>query len=115
MPKMKDEEFSPSEYLRMKKYDEAKKAFGDMKMNEYRITYLAYDLMNKKLVNMDAVKTILELAVEQHPNSSIVYSRWGDYYLKIKDKPNAIKSFQKALSLDPTDQQTKDNLNNLKK
>ncbi len=115
MPKMKNDEFSPSEYLRMKKYDEAKKAFGDMKMNEYQITYLAYDLMNKKPVNMNAVKTILDLAVEQHPNSSIVYSRWGDYYLKINDKPNAIKSFQKALSLDPTDQQTKDNLNNLKK
>lgn len=115
MPKMKNDEFSPSEYLRMKKYDEAKKAFGDMKMNEYQITYLAYDLMNKKPVNMNAVKTILDLAVEQHPNSSIVYSRWGDYYLKINDKQNAIKSFQKALSLDPTDQQTKDNLNNLKK
>ena len=115
MPKMKNDEFSPSEYLRMKKYDEAKKAFGDMKMNEYQITYLAYDLINKKPVNMNAVKTILDLAVEQHPNSSIVYSRWGDYYLKINDKQNAIKSFQKALSLDPTDQQTKDNLNNLKK
>lgn len=115
MPKMKNDEFSPSEYLRMKKYDEAKKAFEDMKMNEYQITYLAYDLMNKKPVNMNAVKTILDLAVEQHPNSSIVYSRWGDYYLKINDKPNAIKSFQKALSLDPTDQQTKDNLNNLTK
>ena len=115
MPKMKDNEFSPSEYLRMKKYEEAKKAFGEMKMNEYQITYLAYDLMNKKPLNMDAVKTILDLAVEQHPNSSIVYSRWGDYYLKINDKPNAIKSFQKALSLDPTDQQTKENLNSLTK
>ena len=115
MPKMKDNEFSPSEYLRMKKYEEAKKAFGEMKMNEYQITYLAYDLMNKKPLNMDAVKTILDLAVEQHPNSSIVYSRWGDYYLKINDKSNAIKSFQKALSLDPTDQQTKENLNSLTK
>lgn len=115
MPKMKADEFSPSEYLRMKKYEEAKKAFGEMKMNEYQITYLAYDLMNKKPLNMEVVKTILDLAVEQHPNSSIVYSRWGDYYLKINDKPNAIKSFQKALSLDPTDQQTKDNLNNLTK
>ena len=115
MPKMKDDEFSPSEYLRMKKYEEAKKAFGEMKMNEYQITYLSYNLLNKKPLNMKAVKTILDLAVEQHPNSSIVYSRLGDYYLKINDKLNAIKSFQKALSLDPTDQQTKDNLNNLTK
>ena len=115
MPKMKDDEFSPSEYLRMKKYEEAKKAFGEIKMNEYQITYLSYNLLNKKPLNIKAVKTILDLAVEQHPNSSIVYSRLGDYYLKINDKLNAIKSFQKALSLDPTDQQTKDNLNNLTK
>jgi len=115
MPRMKDDEFSPSEYLKMKKYDDAKKAFRAMKMNEYQITYLAYDLMNKKPLNMDAVKTILEVAIEQHPNSSIVHSRWGDYYLKLNDKPNANKSYQKALELDPTDQQTKDTLNSLTK
>jgi len=115
MLKMKDDEFSPSEYLMMKKYDEAKKAFGAMNMNEYKITYLAYDLMNKKPLNMDAVKTILEVAIKQHPNSSIVHSRWGDYYLKLNDKPNAIKSYQKAVELDPNDQQTKDVLETLKK
>ena len=115
MPRMKDDEFSPSEYLKLKKYDEAKKAFGAMKMNEYQITYLSYDLMNKKPLNMDAVKTILDLAIEQHPNSSIVYSRWGDYYLKLNDKTNAIKNYQKAVELDPTDQQAKDILNGLTK
>lgn len=115
MPRMKDDEFSPSEYLKMKKYDEAKKAFGAMKMNEYQITYLAYDLMNKKPLNMDAVKTILDVAIEQHPNSSIVYSRWGDYYLKLNDKLNAIKSYQKVLELDPSDQQVKEILETLKK
>ncbi len=115
MPKMKDEEFSPSEYLKMQKYAEAKKAFGEMKMNEYQITYLAYELMNKKPFNVEAVKTILDLAVAQNPNSSIVYSRWGDYYLKLKDKTKAIKSYQKALELDPNDQQTKDILAELAK
>jgi len=115
MPKMEDDEFSPSEYLKMKRYNEAKQAYGAMKMNEYQITYLAYDLMNKKPINIDAVKTILDLALEQHPDSSIVYSRWGDYYLKLNDKPNAIKSYQKAIELDPTDQQTRDILNSLTK
>ena len=115
MPKMKDDEFSPSEYLKMKKYDEAKEAFAAMKMNEYQITYLAYNLMHKNPLDMDAVKTILDVAIEQHPNASIVYSRLGDYYLKTNDKPNAIKSYQKALELDPTDQQTIDILNDLKK
>jgi CubicO group peptidase (beta-lactamase class C family) len=114
MLKMKANEFSPSEYLKMKQYDEAKKAFRAMKMNEYQITYLAYDLMNKKPLDMDAVKLILDVALEQHPNSSIVYSRWGDYYIKLNDKPSAIKSYQKALELDPNDEQTKEILENLK-
>ncbi len=113
MPKMKDNEFSPGEYLRMKKYDEAKNGFRKMKMNEYQLTYIAYDLMNKKPMDTGAVKTILELAIEQHPNSSIAYSRWGDFYQKINDKSSAIKSYQKAIELDPTDQQTKDTLKSI--
>lgn len=39
MLKMKDDEFSPSEYLNMQKYDEAKKSFAAMNMNEGQITY----------------------------------------------------------------------------
>lgn len=108
MPKMKDDEFSPSEYLKIKKYGEAKKAYAAMKMNEYQITYLAYDIMNKKPFIGEAVKTILEVAIEQHPNSSIVYSRWGDFYLKLNDKAKATKSYERALALDPNDEQTKE-------
>ncbi len=115
MPKMKADEFSPSEYLKMGKYDEAKKAFAAMNMNEGQITYLAYDLTNRKPLNEKAVKTILEVATEQHPSSSMVYSRWGDLYLKLNDKATAIKNYQKALTLDPNDQQTKDILDNLQK
>lgn len=66
-------------------------------------------------MNSIAAKTILELATEQHPNSSMVYSRWGDFYLKLNDKPNAIKNYQKALELDPNDQQTNEILETLKK
>jgi CubicO group peptidase (beta-lactamase class C family) len=110
MIKMKRDEFSPNELLKLKRFDDAAKAFEDMKMNEYQITYLAYDLMNKKPLNSDEVITVLNVAKKQHPSSSIVYSRWGDYYLKINDKENAIKNFQKALELDPNDQQTKDML-----
>ncbi|MCZ8170072.1 MAG: serine hydrolase [Flavobacterium sp.] len=114
MPKMKDDEFSPSEYLKMRDYEAAKKAFAAMHLNEGQITYLAYDLMNAKPMNEKAVLTILELAKEQHPNSSMVYSRWGDYYLKRNDKPNAVKSYQKAIELDPNDTQIKDLLETLK-
>jgi CubicO group peptidase (beta-lactamase class C family) len=115
MQKMKTDEFSPGEYLKMKKYEDAKKGYGEMKMNEYQVTYLAYDLMNRKPMDTAAVKAILELAREQHPGSSIVYSRWGDYFIKMDDKANAIKNYQKALELDPADEQTKETLNELVK
>ena len=98
--KMKNDEFTPSEYLKARKYNKAKEGFKQMNMNEYQITYLAYDLLNKKQADFEAVKTVLELAQQQHPNSSIVYSRWGDYYLKINDKTNATKNYQKALDVE---------------
>jgi CubicO group peptidase (beta-lactamase class C family) len=111
--KMKDDEFTASEYLLAKKYDNAKEAFTKMNMNEYQISYLAYDLLNKKTPDLTAVITVLSVAEEQHPTSSIVYSRWGDYYLKISDKIKAISSYKKAYELDPTDKVVKETLDKL--
>ncbi|NJM53449.1 MAG: hypothetical protein HC846_08690 [Blastocatellia bacterium] len=105
MPKMRDDEFTPSEHLKAKRYTPAKEGFRQMKLNEYQITYLAYELFYRKPNDLQAVKTILELALEQHPNSAIVYARRGDFYLSQNDKANAGKSFQKALELDPNDKE----------
>lgn len=113
MVKMKEDEFSPSELLKLRRYDEAKTAFKAMNLNEYQITYVAYDLLNKKPADLEAVKTVLTAAQEQYPASSIVYSRWGDYYRKLTDKEKAIKSYQKAIELDPGDEQTKELLKSL--
>ena len=115
MIRMKADEFTPSELLRTKNYEAAKAGFRALKMNEYQITYLAYNYINKKKPLLDAAKAILEVAVEQNPNASVVYSRWGDYYLKMNDKPKAIISFSKALELDPSDTQSLEILNQLKK
>jgi hypothetical protein len=114
MLKMSDTTFSPSEYLSQKNYPKAKKAFADMKLNEYQISYIAYNLLNKKSLDFMGVKTILDVAIEQHPKSSIVYSRLGDYYLKINDKASAIKSLTRAVELDPNDLQVKELLDSLK-
>ena len=84
-------------------------------MNESQITYLAYNLMNKRPSDFEAVRAILELAEEQHPTSSMVYSRWGDYYQKTGNLKKAIESYQKVLTLDPNDQQTKEVLDKLTK
>jgi CubicO group peptidase (beta-lactamase class C family) len=115
MQRMSEDEYSPSEYLKQKKYSEAKAAYKEMKMNESQITYLAYNLMNKRPSDFEAVRAILELAEEQHPTSSMVYSRWGDYYQKTGNLKKAIESYQKVLTLDPNDQQTKEVLDKLTK
>ena len=113
MPKMSDSERSPTEWLRAKEYSKAKEGYRSMNLNEYQITYLAYNLLHTKATYYPAVKMILELAQEQHPNSSVVYSRWGDYYISIHEKENALNSYKKALELDPSDKQTKDLLRNI--
>ncbi len=113
MPKMKADEFSPGEHLRAKRYAAAKEGYANMNMNEYQLTYLAYDLFSKKKKDLEAVKIILDLAQEKFPQSSIVYRRWGDYYLYLGDKTAAKNNYLKALSLDPSDDNTKKALEEL--
>lgn len=97
--KMKPNEFTPSEYLESKNYELAKNGFREMNMNEYEITYLAYELSGKKNVDVKAIETILELAQEQHPTASIVYSSWGKFYELVKDFAKAAINYKKALDL----------------
>ena len=61
------------------------------------------------------MKAVLELALEQHPKSAIVHSRWGDYHLRRNDPASAIGYYKKALELDPTDEQTRETLKRLAK
>jgi CubicO group peptidase (beta-lactamase class C family) len=113
MPKMKDNEFAPNELLTQKKYAEAKVYYAKLKMDEYKIAYLAYDLLNRKNADLLAVKTILELAEEQNPKSSIVFCRWGDYYLILNDKQKAIQYYKKALILEPENNEVKTTISKL--
>ena len=115
MLKMRDDEFSPSEYLRKRDYGAAKSAFAALNLNEYQITYVAYDLLNKKPFDAEAARAVLEVAWEQHPRSSIVYSRYGDYYQKLGNTANAIASYEKAVEIDPSDQSSRDALNALQR
>jgi hypothetical protein len=93
---MKPDEFTPSELLKLKRYDEAKEGFRNLKLSEYQITYHIYDQLNKKNADMQAVKALLELAAEQHPASAIVWSRWGDYYRKTGEKKRQFLTIKSA-------------------
>ncbi|KAA3440055.1 serine hydrolase domain-containing protein [Rufibacter hautae] len=115
MPRMKADEFTPSEHLKAQRFAEAKEGFRQLKMNESQLTYLAYELLNKPTPALAAAKAILEVALEQHPTSAMVQARFGDYFAKMNDKPNAIRSYSKALELDPSDLQAKEKLSQLKK
>lgn len=107
MQRMAADVFAPSELLRLKKYAAAKEAFRALNWNEYQVTYKAYELLHKKPFDPGAVQAILELAMEQHPRSAIVQSRWGDYYRKLNDRDKALAAYRAAVALDPSDEQAK--------
>lgn len=108
MLRMRADEFAPSELLRQKKYAAAKEAFAQLNLNEYQVTYKAYELLNKKPFDPEAAKAMLELAIAQHPRSAIVRGRWGDYYRKLNDRAKALSEYQAAVSLDPSDEQAQE-------
>ena len=62
----------------------------------------------------DAI-TWLQLNAEFYPKSSATYAALGQAYAKKSDTPNAIKSFEKAVELDPGNQNAKRQLEGLKK
>ncbi|MDX2071002.1 MAG: hypothetical protein SFV55_21410 [Haliscomenobacter sp.] len=71
----------------------------------YQITYKIYGLLNRKPVgSFPAAKMLLELAEEQHPQSAIVFAHWGDYFLKMQDRAAAIRAYERADQLDPSDE-----------
>lgn len=115
MPKMKDNEFSPSEHLKNKRYAEAKEGFKAMNWNEYQITYMAYELFNKKNADLEAVKTVLTLASELYPQSAIVNARWGDFYLFLNERSKALQYYEKALQIEPNDNALKEKIEAIKK
>jgi tetratricopeptide (TPR) repeat protein len=110
MPRMTATEYAPHELINQGKLTEAKEGYRQMKLNEYQLTYMAYELMNRKPKNYPAAKAILELAQEQHPNSSIVYARWGDLYGFEGSKAKAREAYEKALKLEPSDKEVEKKL-----
>jgi tetratricopeptide (TPR) repeat protein len=110
MPKMRETEYAPHELIKLGRLAEAKEGYRQMKFNEYQLTYMAYEFMNRKPKNYFAAQAILELAQEQHPNSAIVYARWGDLFEIQGNKSKAIESYKKTLTLDPSDKEVEKKL-----
>ncbi|HEX8334038.1 MAG TPA: alpha/beta hydrolase-fold protein [Segetibacter sp.] len=61
----------------------------------------------------DAIE-LLEMNAEHYPTSVVVYEHLGDTYYKASDIPKATTSFEKALQLDPKNEQLKQKVASLK-
>ena len=110
MARLRPEERLPGEWLRAGRVPEAVAGYRAMKLNEYQLTYLAYELLNSRPANLPAAEGLLTLAQEQFPQSAIVYARWGDLHARRGDKLAARQAYETALHLNPDDKELKEKL-----
>lgn len=79
---------------------------------ESGINQFGYTLLGAKRVD-DAIE-IFKLNVEYYPNSANVYDSLGDAYQAAGKKEEAVKAYEKALSIDPNYPSSLENLRRLK-
>ncbi|MBC7447140.1 MAG: serine hydrolase, partial [Hymenobacteraceae bacterium] len=117
-PRLPPDVLLPGELLRAGRLSEGIAGLRALRPNESQLTYLAYELLNRRPTrpaDLATAEAVLRLAEELHPKASIVYARWGDLHLKRADAPQAIAAFHKALDLDPDDADSREKLGALEK
>lgn len=82
-----------------------------LKPDEAEINFLAYEILRQK--HYKKAESLFKLNVDNYPNSFNVYDSYGDYFVALGDKTNAIVQFEKALALKETES-TKKKLEELK-
>ena len=68
-----------------------------IKPDEMEINYMGYDFLGRKLYK--TAESLFKLNVDNYPESYNVYDSYGDYFVAMGDKVNAIIQFEKALSI----------------
>jgi predicted alpha/beta superfamily hydrolase len=68
-----------------------------IKPDEGEINYMGYDFLGRKMYK--TAERLFKLNVDNYPESYNVYDSYGDYFVAVKDKENAILQFKKALSI----------------
>jgi predicted alpha/beta superfamily hydrolase len=68
-----------------------------IKPDEGEINYMGYDFLNRKMYK--TAESLFKLNVDNYPESNNVYDSYGDYFVAMGDKKNAIIQFEKALSI----------------
>ena len=64
---------------------------------EFLINYFGYDALGKKQYNKAAA--FFQMNVENYPSSSNSFDSYGDFFAARKDTINAIRNYEKALSI----------------
>jgi hypothetical protein len=68
-----------------------------IKPDEMEVNYIGYDFLGRKLYK--SAGSLFKLNVDNYPESLNVYDSYGDYFVAIGDKENAIIQFKKSLSI----------------
>ncbi len=69
-----------------------------VKPNEDEINNMGYDFLGRKIYK--TAESLFKLNIVNYPESVNVYDSYGDYFIAIGDKANAIIQLKKALSIE---------------
>lgn len=81
--------------------DLSQKMGYQIKPDEMEINFIGYDFLGRKMYK--TAGSLFKLNVDNYPGSFNVYDSYGDYFVAIGDKGNAIVQYKKALSLKETE------------
>ena len=77
--------------------DVSKQIGYQVRPDENQVNGLGYQALGSK--QFKKAESLFKLNIASYPRSYNVYDSMGDYYEAVADKPNAIRNFQKALSI----------------
>lgn len=89
--------------FKMKKFDEAKKAYGECLKIDKTYTRCIYNLADifKNEKSYDKVAALYRLGLQTEPDNALVHFALGETYEKLSKTADAINSYREALRLDP--------------
>ena len=93
-------------------YRDMKSKYGDV-VNEDLLNEVGYDLLNQG--KNDVALAAFRLNVAEHPQSGNSYDSLGEAYARTGDRKQAQAAYKKSLELDPSNENAKHQLEELKK
>ena len=119
--KLKENEKTPSEYLKNNEFEKAKEGYLtiqkkdslDNSILENNFNSLGYKLLREK--KYENSLNIFKINIALYPNSSNVYDSYAEALMKSGDTIQAILNYKKSLTLDSGNKRAKRNIEKLEK